>query len=64
MTFRTSLVTGGTGGIGRAVARRLAQSGDRVLVVGRDLQRGASVLAELRTVVAEVAERRAAEANR
>ena len=48
MTFRTSLVTGGTGGIGRAVARRLAQSGDRVLIVGRDLERGASVLAELR----------------
>ncbi len=45
---RVALVTGGTGGIGRAVALALAASGDRVLFVGRDHARGAEVLARLR----------------
>ena len=45
---RTSLVTGGTGGIGRACALGLARGGDRVLFVGRDGERGARVLAALR----------------
>jgi NAD(P)-dependent dehydrogenase (short-subunit alcohol dehydrogenase family) len=45
---RVSLVTGGTDGIGRAVALELARGGDRVLFVGRDAARGASVLAALR----------------
>ncbi len=31
---RVAPVTGGTGGIGRAVALRLARAGDRVLSVG------------------------------
>lgn len=47
---RTSLVTGGTGGIGRAVAVRLAAGGDRVLITGRDQRRAAAVLDELRRV--------------
>lgn len=47
---RTSLVTGGTGGIGRAVALRLAAGGDRVLFTGRDHARAAAVLDELRSV--------------
>ena len=47
---RTSLVTGGTGGIGRAVAVRLAGGGDRVLITGRDQQRAAAVLDELHRV--------------
>ncbi|HZJ55722.1 MAG TPA: SDR family NAD(P)-dependent oxidoreductase [Myxococcaceae bacterium] len=46
--MRTALVTGGTGGIGRAVAIALARAGDRVLLVGRDAARGAEVLEELR----------------
>lgn len=46
--FRVALVTGGTGGIGRAVALALAAGGDRVLFVGRDPVRGAEVLARLR----------------
>ena len=45
---RVALVTGGTGGIGRAVAVGLARGGDRVLFVGREAERGAHVLAELR----------------
>ena len=44
MNERTSLVTGGTGGIGRAVAARLAGGGDRVLIVGRDEGRGHEVV--------------------
>lgn len=46
-TRRTALVTGGTDGIGRAVAHRLAEAGHRVLVVGRDPARGAQVVEEL-----------------
>lgn len=45
---RTALVTGGTDGIGRAVALRLAQQGHGVIIVGRDVDRAARVLAELR----------------
>ena len=45
---RVSLVTGGTDGIGRAVALQLARGGDRVLFVGRSAERGKQVLAELR----------------
>ena len=45
---RVSLVTGGTGGIGRAVALQLARGGDRVLFVGCNAERGAQVLSELR----------------
>jgi NAD(P)-dependent dehydrogenase (short-subunit alcohol dehydrogenase family) len=44
---RTVVVTGGTGGIGRAVAVELARRGDRVLAVGRSADRGAAVLAAL-----------------
>jgi NAD(P)-dependent dehydrogenase (short-subunit alcohol dehydrogenase family) len=44
---RTVVVTGGTGGIGRAVAVELARRGDRVLIVGRSADRGAAVLAAL-----------------
>src|SRR5262245_63471058 len=46
---RVALVTGGTDGIGRAVALRLAAGGDRVIFVGRDAERGAQVLTELRS---------------
>ena len=47
---RVSLVTGGTDGIGRAVALELARRGDRVLFIGRNPERGAEVLAALREV--------------
>jgi NAD(P)-dependent dehydrogenase (short-subunit alcohol dehydrogenase family) len=45
---RTALVTGGTDGIGKAIAARLASDGHRGLVVGRDATKAARVEAELR----------------
>jgi NAD(P)-dependent dehydrogenase (short-subunit alcohol dehydrogenase family) len=44
---KTALVTGSTDGVGRVVAKRLAASGMRVLVHGRDRSRGERVVAEL-----------------
>jgi NAD(P)-dependent dehydrogenase (short-subunit alcohol dehydrogenase family) len=44
---RVALVTGGTDGIGRAVALQLARGGDRVLFVGRSAARGAAMLQAL-----------------
>jgi NAD(P)-dependent dehydrogenase (short-subunit alcohol dehydrogenase family) len=44
----TALVTGGTSGIGRAVANKLAQTGIHVLVVGRNAERGEKTIAEIR----------------
>lgn len=46
MTDSLSLVIGGTSGIGRAIARRFAAEGHRVLVAGRDPARGADAVAE------------------
>jgi NAD(P)-dependent dehydrogenase (short-subunit alcohol dehydrogenase family) len=47
---RVALVTGGTDGIGRAVAIGLARAGDRVLFIGRDSERAERVLSELHAV--------------
>jgi NAD(P)-dependent dehydrogenase (short-subunit alcohol dehydrogenase family) len=47
---RTALVTGGTEGIGRAVAIELARKGDRVIIVGRNEERGRAVCGELANV--------------
>ena len=45
---KTALVTGSTDGVGRVVAKRLAALGARVLVHGRDRERGEGLVAELR----------------
>src|SRR5579862_6398304 len=45
----TALVTGGTSGIGRATANKLAQLGIHVLVVGRNRERGEKAVAEIRS---------------
>ena len=44
----TALITGGTSGIGRAVANKLAALGIHVIVVGRDVERGKKTVAEIR----------------
>jgi NAD(P)-dependent dehydrogenase (short-subunit alcohol dehydrogenase family) len=44
----TSLITGGTSGIGRATANKLATLGIHVLVVGRNAKRGDETLSEIR----------------
>jgi NAD(P)-dependent dehydrogenase (short-subunit alcohol dehydrogenase family) len=44
---RSAVVTGGTAGIGLAIARVFAGAGARVLVCGRDDERGRKALAEL-----------------
>jgi NAD(P)-dependent dehydrogenase (short-subunit alcohol dehydrogenase family) len=44
----TALITGGTSGIGRAVANKLAQLGIHVVVVGRNEERGEKAVAEIR----------------
>jgi NAD(P)-dependent dehydrogenase (short-subunit alcohol dehydrogenase family) len=48
MTERTALITGGTSGIGFATARKLAQLGIHVLVVGRNAERGTKAAEEIR----------------
>ena len=45
---KTVLVTGSTDGVGRLIARRLADQGARVLIHGRDRTRGEQLLAEIR----------------
>src|SRR5438067_3649746 len=43
----TALITGGTSGIGRAVANKLAQLGIHVIVVGRNAARGEQTVADI-----------------
>ena len=47
LSGKTALVTGSTDGVGRLVARKLRQAGARVLVHGRDAERGARVVADI-----------------
>ena len=47
LTGKAALVTGSTDGVGGLVARKLGQAGARVLVHGRDAERGARVVAEI-----------------
>ena len=46
--IRTALVTGATDGVGRVVAERLGAAGLRVLVHGRDRERGEGVVHDIR----------------
>jgi NAD(P)-dependent dehydrogenase (short-subunit alcohol dehydrogenase family) len=48
MDNKTVLVTGSTDGVGRLVALRLADQGARVLIHGRDRQRGDQVVEQIR----------------
>ncbi len=47
LSGKTALVTGSTDGVGRLVARRLAEAGARVLVHGRNAERGEALVAEI-----------------
>ena len=47
LSGKTALVTGSTDGVGRLVARKLGHAGARVLVHGRDAERGARVVADI-----------------
>lgn len=47
LTGRTAVVIGGTGTLGRAMAKGLAAAGAKVVIVGRDAAKGADAMAEL-----------------
>src|SRR5947209_15162470 len=49
MVGKTVLVTGGTGGIGKATAIGLARLGARVGITGRDIARAEAAAADIRT---------------
>lgn len=44
---RTAIVTGSTSGIGEAIAHRLANGGTRVVITGRNAERGNQVVADI-----------------
>lgn len=48
LAHRTALVTGSTGGLGVAIANALADAGAFVVVSGRNVERGESVVATIR----------------
>jgi retinol dehydrogenase 14 len=50
MAGRTVLVTGGTGGIGRATALGLAEMGAHLAITGRDRRRAEAAAREIRAV--------------
>jgi 2-deoxy-D-gluconate 3-dehydrogenase len=54
LTGRVALVTGGNGGIGLGIARGLAKAGAAVAIAGRNTEKNASALTELKAFGAEV----------
>src|ERR1041385_750873 len=50
MTTKVYLLTGVTAGLGKAIALALAKTGERVVLVARDADRGAQVVKEIAAV--------------
>ena len=50
LSGQVAVVTGGNGGMGRAIALGLASAGSAVAVLGRNAEKNAAVLAELRAL--------------
>jgi NAD(P)-dependent dehydrogenase (short-subunit alcohol dehydrogenase family) len=48
LSGKTALITGSTDGVGRVVAKQLGDAGTRVLVHGRDRERGERLVAEIK----------------
>lgn len=53
LSGKLALVTGGTDGIGKQAAIRLAQQGAQVILVGRNSEKGAAALLDIRRAVPE-----------
>jgi NAD(P)-dependent dehydrogenase (short-subunit alcohol dehydrogenase family) len=58
VTDKTILITGSTDGVGKLVARQMAEAGARVLVHGRSAEKGEAVLREIREGVGHGADDR------
>jgi NAD(P)-dependent dehydrogenase (short-subunit alcohol dehydrogenase family) len=53
LSGKTAVVTGATGGLGYETARMLAQHGARVILAGRNAEKGRKAISDVRTVAAQ-----------